>query len=582
MVIDSLYQHYEQLNEKHLVPPVGWTLSKVSLALRLDEHGSLLGVIPLEETVVRKNKEVTVPKIVAVPDGGKRSVNICPMPLCDGASYFFGVDKESGKVSKRSLDCFNAAKEKHIELLKDVDSPAAKAVVSFFENWNPDKAEKNPVYAENKQAILKASNLVFWFKDGFVLDDEKVANVFGDTSSDLTCGFCTVLKKEAPIARLHPSIKGVRGAQSSGAALVSYNSPSSTSYGKDGLQGLNANISKAVADGYAAALNYLVADSKHYKAIDDLSFVYWAENNSEVCQDVFADFGFGDGEITQSELDSIMRAVETGGAIDFDGVQIPYNNKFYILSFSPNASRLAVRGVYQSSFGDMMARLCKHQKELCIVLPQGKEWTPLPIWKLMLATVPPKSTKKAASPKLASATIRAIISGGRYPEALYQSVLSPIRSEQDCPDARPPTYKVTPTRVAIIKAYLIRNKERMMTVALDETNTTPAYVLGRLFALLEHIQSDANPTIGKTIKDKYFNAAISAPASVFAKLQMLNTHNLRKLENEGRVIWFERQMTDLMGKLDGIPKTLNPEEQGIFTLGYYHQIQKRFEKKGEN
>ena len=173
--------------------------------------------------------------------------------------------------------------------------------------------------------------------------------------------------------------------------------------------------------------------------------------------------------------------------------------------------------------------------------------------------------------------MKAILADTRYPENLYSSTLIRIRAEQG---------RTTWGRAAIIKAYLIQNhqlQEGEKFVGLnEETNDTP-YVLGRIFAVLENIQEEANPGINATIRDKYFNSSCANPASIFPILMKLKNSHIRKIEREKKwkKIYFENLLTELTGKITEFPKSLTLEEQGRFILGYYHQTQKRYEKKEE-
>ena len=173
--------------------------------------------------------------------------------------------------------------------------------------------------------------------------------------------------------------------------------------------------------------------------------------------------------------------------------------------------------------------------------------------------------------------MRAILSNGRYPENLYSNLMIRIRAEQG---------RVTWGRAAVIKAYLIQNhylERKEMFVGVNQQTNDTAYVLGRSFAVLEEIQEEANPDLNSTIRDRYFNSACTAPATVFPILMKLKNNHIRKIERnkEWKKIQLEKMLTELMGKLTAYPKRLTLEEQGRFILGYYHQVQKRYEKKGE-
>ena len=187
-----------------------------------------------------------------------------------------------------------------------------------------------------------------------------------------------------------------------------------------------------------------------------------------------------------------------------------------------------------------------------------------------------QKNKKNPISNMSAMTLRAILSGERYPESLYSSILIRIRSEQG---------KVTWIRAAIIKAFLIKNynwKEGEDYMAINEGSTDSSYVLGRLFSVLESIQKDANPGVNTTIRDRYFNSACATPASVFPVLIKLKNSHIKKLEREiggGSKIYYEKLLTELMEKINAFPQRLSLEEQGKFMLGYYHQTQKKYEKR---
>ncbi len=588
MILEALYRHYGDLQREGKVSGPGWMPAKVSGALRLDDKGNLVGYIPLMKEVPRGKKTISVPSEMNVPEYGTRSGKAPKAQyLCDNAKFFLGLDEKAEDGVNAAY--FSRARERHVKELEKCSSTAGKAVLSFFENWKPEEAQSNVVVNEHREEMLSASNLVFWVGDDYAQNDDEIVKLWNESRTkanqpaDGNEGRCLVTGKEAPIARLHKSFHGVRGAQSSGAMLVSFNVESFESYGKDKAQGLNAHVSEEAAFAYGEALNYLLNDERHRKYIGDMTVVYWAKQQNEACQDIFGSAGFDDdGEMTQQDLNAILQAVKEGKPIVYDGQEIPYDNEFYILGISPNASRLAVRFFYRSSIGELLRHIQEHHERMEIVRPGGKEWLPIPLWRLLLTTVSPKSQKQMASPPMAGATFRSILTGSPYPASLYQNVMLRIKAEQDDEDSKTPHHKITETRVAIIKAYLMKNKRRKITVALNESSEDSAYVLGRIFSLWEQIQQAASPGLNSTIKDRYFNAACATPAAVFPKLQILSNHHLRKLE-KGQAVYFEKQLTDLMGKLPGaaVPKTLPLDEQGVFILGYYHQTQKRFTKKEE-
>jgi len=387
---------------------------------------------------------------------------------------------------------------------------------------------------------------------------------------------CLVTGTLAPIAVKHPALKGVSGAQATGAMLVSFNANAYESYGHDGEQGGNAPVSKKAAFAYGTALNALLADREHTKIIGDTTMVYWAEEESEAAQDLLCGMLFGDEDkMTDDLLDAVLKKVQAGAAIDYEGVAISYANPFYILGLAPNAARLSVRFFLQGSFGDFLRNLALHMEQMKIVRPSWETRGNVPLWELLRETVNPNAKVKMASPIMAGAMLRAVLTGGKYPVSVFQNILLRIHAEQG-------ERKINARRAGFLKAYLMRNRGRKITVALDENSTDVAYLLGRWFAVLEEVQEKANPEIKATIRDRFFDSACGTPAHVFPMLQKLALHHLKKLEAAPRV-YLDKKLSEIMGKLDAkdMPRHLPLEEQGVFILGYYHQKQKRYEKKEE-
>lgn len=587
MILQSLVQYYESLERKGGITRPGWCMAKVAFALELSWDGQLKRVIPLKIEKERGKKMVFEPQLLKVPQMVTRSSGVASNFLCDNSSYLLGIDNK-GKP-ERSKECFQCAKAKHLEILKDVDSVVGNAIVKFFETWNPDDAFGNPVLADSLEEILAGANLIFEVNDDYAQDAMEIKEaweVYQSSSAEGPEGICLVTGEKTQIARIHGTIKGVQGAQSSGAALVSFNAPAFESYGKE--QSYNAPVGTYAVYAYTTALNHLLADRKHVTTLGDTTIVYWSEEGEEVYQDIFQDVSepsFDNFEI----VDGVFKNLEAGKAIHIPGVaeSISMNQKFYILGLAPNAARIAVRFFYQDSFGNILKHLKEHYDRMEIVCPAKDGAQYLGTWRMMMETVNKKSRDKKPIPNMAGATYRAIISGGRYPNSLYQAVLGRIRAEQDDSDSG--IYKITRGRAAIIKAFLLRNKtadKEEITMALNEDSKNVAYTLGREFAVLEAIQEDANPGINATIKDRYFNAACATPASIFPILFKLKNSHIRKMNSKGKEVYFEKMLGDLQGRLpvsedgeSGYPKRLSLEEQGMFILGYYHQTQKRYEKK---
>lgn len=589
MILQSLVAYYESLERKGEITRPGWCMAKAGFALELSLTGELKRVLPLKIETERGKKTVLEPQKFTVPQMVTRSSGIASNFLCDNSSYLLGIDNK-GKP-ERSKECFQCAKAKHLDILKKVESPEGNAIIRYFETWKPDEAGENPVLADVMEEIMAGTNLIFWVEDGYAQTVEEIKEAWegylGDSVSGPK-GICLVTGKNTEISRIHGTIKGVLGAQSSGAALVSFNAPSFESYGKE--QSYNAPVGTYAAYAYTTALNHLLADKKHVTTIGDTTIVYWSEDGDEVYQNIFQEMSEPSVDNYET-VDGVFKNLEGGKAVCVPGVveSISMDQRFYILGLAPNAARAAVRFFYQDSFGSILKHIKEHYDRMEIVRSARDTCRYLGTWRMMMETVNKKSRDKKPIPSMAGVTYRAIMSGGRYPDSLYQGVLGRIRAEQDDSDNR--IYKITRGRAAIIKAYLLKNgtgDKEEITMALNEDSKNVAYTLGREFAVLEAIQEDANPNINATIKDRYFNAACAAPASIFPILFKLKNSHTRKMNHKGKEIYYEKMLGDLQERISvgeeirlGYPKRLSLEDQGMFILGYYHQTQKRYEKKAK-
>ena len=586
MILQSLVRYYEILAEKGEVERPGWSKAKVSFALEISEKGELIGVLPLKDLDERGKKMVWVPKEIRVPQMLTRSSGVAANFLCDNTSYFLGTDTK-GKP-ERSLECFECAKEKHLEILKNADSPAAEAVKAYFETWDPGQTFHNPILQPYLDEMMAGANLIFLWKGRYVQEDREVQaawETYRQQDEQEAESICLVTGERSSIARIHSNIKGLQGAQSSGAALVSFNAPAFESYGKE--QSYNAPVGNYAVYAYTTALNYLLKNRRKMSYIGDTAVVYWAENGKEIYRNVFAAVSEPISD-NQELVHDVFHNLELGRAVDLQAVQekLDPEQKFYILGIAPNAARIAVRFFYTDSFGNILRHLKEHYDRMEIVRPAADTLRYLGVWRMLQETVNQKSKDKKPAAGLTAQVYQSIIAGGRYPNGLYQAVLGRIRADQDNSDQR--IYKITRGKAAIIKAYLLRNtsyEREVLTVALNEECKSPAYVAGRVFAVLEEIQEKANPGINSTIKDRYFNSACATPGVVFPILMKLKNSHIRKLDSKGMQIYFEQKLTELEGMLeiqeDGTiwPKRLSLEDQGAFILGYYHQTQKRYEKK---
>lgn len=598
MILSALVHLYEELCKQGKIQAEGWGIAKVTHRILLDKEGHLCGIISARKKVQRGKTEREVPCEMCVPLPVTRSSGVKANFLCDNSSYFLAVDAK-GNV-QRTIQCFEAAKELHHQVLEHCHSPVAKAILHFFDTWGSDKAGKDSSIQENLEDIIAGRNFVFQVDGVDAIEDEEIKRSWenfqgtsqADKDSTSLTGQCLITGAEnQKIALLHPKIKGVHGAKTMDRNLVSFNEPSFCSYGKDKKQGENSPISEHAAFAYGTALNQLLADQRHTQVIGDTTIVYWSEHGISACQDFMMSFLGNHAGIDDHALDTIVTHMRNGLPVDLEGVEISPDEPFYILGLSPNAGRISVRLFLRNTFCKLVTNLSLHQERMKLAGPSWEKQN-IPLWKTLKATANPNGKEQAASPLLAGSLFRAVLQNTKYPASAFQNILLRIFADQDkaADGGRSAVEKISHTKAAFIKAYLLKNGkeqwEGKLQMALNENCNDISYVLGRMFSLLENIQQSANPTINTTIKERYFNSACATPASVFPiLLKLANTH-LAKLD-ERKAVYFKKRMGALMDKIimpeEGIPfpARLTLEEQGAFILGYYQETQARYKGKEE-
>lgn len=576
MILQALVEHYEDLAAQGKLARPGWSDANISYALYINDAGELEQVASLKNEVERGKKKVLAPRTMSLPAPVKRSSGVASNFLWDNSSYILGAD-EKGKP-QRSLECFAVCKTLHHQILDGVDSPPAQAVLAFFDHWDPEQAREHPALEDKLQDILAGANLVFRYDGDYPQEDPKIRTAwenYYNTSEDNPEMVCLVTGKKGTVEAVHPSVKGLAGAQSSGAALVSFNGGAFCSYGRE--QSFNAPTSKYAAFAYTSALNHLLADREYVGRIGDTTVLFWASGGQRAYQSFSMASLFGTpSTYSVSDLQKMVLDLCQGKPVLFEETQLDPNTTFYILGLSPNAARLSVRFFLKNSFGEFVRNIQAHQERLEIVRPVFDKFEVLPLWKLLDETVNQKSRDKSPVPGMAGETLRAILNDTPYPATLLNGVSLRVRAERE----------ITRGRAAILKAYYLKNPhpdipKEVLTVSLNPDSANIPYTLGRLFSVLEAIQSSANPGINTTIKDKYFNSASATPSRVFPTLINLAQKHLRKLD-KGFDISYSKQLTDLTAKLgETFPDRLSLPQQGAFQLGYYHQTQARYTKKEE-
>lgn len=570
MIFYELVQLYQQLARQGKISAPGWMDEKVSYGIMLDEDGSIVQLISL------KNDNGKA-RVMPVPQHPSRTSGTLAFFLWDNEKYLLGLDAEGEHEKVRER--FEASKKLHLDLLEKIDTEAASAVKNFFLTWEPARAMENEQIKPDLEDLLKGANLIFYYRDKPVSTDTQIVEMWEqhvNQQKEGEAGICLVTGKKEPIARLHPLIKGVRGAQSSGASLVSFNAGAFCSYGME--SGGNAQTSEAAARAYGAALNYLLADTQRVFTAGDITVTGWVEEGENVYQDLFMALLNQDETIRDADVKEALKKLSRGESIPWKEQEIDPNHTFYILGLSPNAARLSVRFFLKNRFGAWLENIRAHEKRLEIVLPERITQMYLPFWMILEEMKAPGG--KDTIPPLTAALLQSILRNSRYPDELLYCTIRRIRAD----------HGLSWKRAAILKAYLSKNSvndknKEGCSVGLNTETNDQAYLLGRLFSLLENIQeASAGGTLNTTIKDQYLNSMCSTPALVIAQLLKLKESHMKKIQRDkpGLAVKLDQQIMEIVNRLEiKIPTQLSLEEQAVFMLGYYHQTQKRYERKQE-
>lgn len=587
MILQALNDAYarfaksQRANGKPRVPPYGFSYEKIGFVLVLGRDGTLVDVAPV-------NAEIDVP----VDPMTTRTSGIFPMFVWDKTAYVLGLAPEQ---KKRTADEHAAFVDFQTKTIGTSDDDGLVSVLRFLNAWKPDR-ESLVRFSE----VIMGTNVVFKL-DGeqqFIHDRPAARALWLEhlANQEAPAGTCLITAKAGRIALTHPTIGGVRGAQSSGASVISFNQESFISYGKK--QGENAPVSEAAAFAYTTALNELLSrDSKQKVQIGDATTVFWAEADEAAAAqsaEFAAQFLFAP---SQDQLDDIernklakevMESVEKGRPLENPELKLFPGTRFYILGLSPNAARLSVRFWHQTTLGELGAAFHEHWRDFYMETPPRRGLPPS-VSALALRTGPARKDANDrvkfsfddVSPRVAGELMRAILTRGRYPGSLLATLVMRIRSDG----------YLDHTRASLIKAVLVRTmrlegrlpkEDYLVRTDPDDPNT--ARRLGRLFAVLERTQTAAlGDKINATIKDKYLGAAAATPGRVFPGLITNAAHHtarLRKGHSDAK--WVKKPaaagfaLDRDIGRLtanftDGFPSQQSIEEQGLFLVGYYQE-----------
>lgn len=589
MILTALNQYYDRLvsQPESTIAPMGYSYEKISYGLVISSKGELVDVMDLRDTSNKKPR----PSLMLVPQPPKRAgVNPPPAFLWDNSKYVLGLTQGSDEKSQnRAEEAHKAFKGFHEEALASTDDEGLVALLRFLSQWNPEQFNQSSLLTEEMLDV----NFIFRL-DGeqqFIHERHAAKEVRQQLleQASTTESTCLITGARAPIAQVHPSIKGVRGAQSSGASIVSFNEKAYESYRK--VQGHNAPISEKAAFAYTTTLNHLLrneSDNHQRIQIGDATTVFWAlvedQQQAQAAEITFAEMldpGASDDSETE-RLKRLLDSVSRGQPLRELDPGLNDDAQIYVLGLAPNASRLSIRYWETGSLQTFAQRMAQHFEDLKLApLP----WKTFPgIWRLLLEVTPHRGPENKGKwddipPQLSGELTRSVLTGRRYPRSLLTNIIMRMRTDGD----------ISGLRVALCKGVLARDQrlgvkgiQEEVPVSLDKENTNPGYRLGRLFAALENAQRLAlGDSVNATIRDRYYGAASATPASIFPVLLRNAQHHLGRLRKDkpGAAVNIEKEIGEIIDGLDStFPKSLRLESQGQFAIGYYHQSQSHFRK----
>jgi len=569
MILQALYDYYHRCGD---LPQKGMELKEIGFLIVIDKKGHFLR---FEDRRIDKKQ---AQKFLVKKHVGRTSA-LAANYLYDNSGYVFGYSDKGDVMAQ-----YHTFKDKVKSIFElHQDNEDLIAVQKFYEQEQAemlDQMKGDSLWPEIEKNLNKKYSTFSFLIDGdtkIVAEKTELLDIDGEQPST-TGQVCLVSGKRGNVVETTTATM-IPGSQAT-AKLVSFQVSSGyDSYGKS--KGGNAPISEDAEFAYTTALNHLLeSNSRNKFIVGSRTFVFWASKNDEAGkqaeESIFNLFGFAEQEDDPNRNIEQVRKVFT--AIYSGEIRTTSDDTFYILGLAPNSARIAVVYWAEVPLREFAGTICKHFDDMEVV-DTRLEKKPYTSLRNILSTVTLGGKVSDATPNLPDAVVKSIFQGIPYPQPLFASCIRRIRAESSDKDKS----AIHITRAAIIKAYLNRidNKQKIQ-VMLDKDNTNQGYLCGRLFAVLDKIQEEANNQ--HSIRERYMNSASSTPAAVFATILNLSNHHVENLKNEGRKIYFEKLKQEIMSKIDanGFKAQLDLQDQGRFFIGYYHQRQDFFMKNEDN
>lgn len=566
MILKALYDYYNRCDN---LPAKGMEEKEIGFLIVLSPDGHFLR---FEDCRTEKDHA----RVYLVKKHVGRSSAAVANYLYDNSAYVLGYSEKSNGKEQLYFDTFKAKVESISELFPD--NKDLYAIRSFYNNSREtilDMISLDVLWEDIKKNLSKKYSTFSFRIEGdlkIVAEKKEILQLEDCDDETKADNLCLVSGKHGPSVDTTTATM-IAGSQAT-AKLVAFQVNSGyDSYGKSKCG--NAPISEEAEFAYTTALNSMLQKGSRNKfMLGSRTFVFWASNNKEASKEteesLFELLGFS--EDTNDDPNANLMKVRKVFESIYSGImKTGLDDKFYILGLAPNSARIAVIYWSETTLKDFAEKILCHFNDMEIH-DTRKDKKPYMGIREIISSVTLGGKLSDATPNLPEAVVKSIFQGLPYPQTLYSACIRRIRAEQ----------KLTITRAAIIKAYLNRqsNNNKKIDIMLDKDNNNQGYLCGRLFAVLDKIQEDANNI--SSIRERYMNAASATPSAVFATILNLSVHHSEKLDG-GRRIYFEKLKQEILDKVsaDGFPTHLDLQDQGRFFVGYYHQRQDFFTSKKE-
>ncbi len=566
MILKALYDYYKRCDN---LPAKGMEEKEIGFLIVLSPDGQFLR---FEDCRIGKDHA----RIYLVKKHVGRSSAAVANYLYDNSAYVLGYSEKGNGKEQLYLDTFKAK----VESIADTfpENRDVTAIRTFYHNSREkilDLVSKDILWEDIKKNLSKKYSTFSFRIEGdlkIVAEKRELLQLEECNDKAEADDICLVSGKHGPSVETTTATM-IPGSQAI-AKLVSFQVNSGyDSYGKTKCK--NAPISEEAEFAYTTALNSMLQKGSRNKfMLGTRTFVFWASNNNEASMEteesLFDLLGFSE-EANDDPNAKIMKVRKVFESIYSGLLKTGLDDKFYILGLAPNSARIAVVYWSETTLKDFAEKILCHFNDMEIH-DTRKDKKPYMGIREIISSVTLGGKMSDATPNLPEAVVKSIFQGLPYPQTLYSACIRRIRAEQ----------KLTITRAAIIKAFLNRqsNNNKKINIMLDKDNNNQGYLCGRLFAVLDKIQEDANNI--SSIRERYMNAASATPSAVFATILNLSVHHSEKLD-EGRRIYFEKIKQEILDKVsaNGFPTHLDLQDQGRFFVGYYHQRQDFFTSKKE-